>query len=91
MCDAYILYANMATSESSERALAGKKKAQDHHVLYQTDLTANDRRQKHDGLHNTDFKNRGRGGSKTRLEVTFPISDEERMRVTFSPAIENAA
>ena len=38
-----------------------------------------------------DFKNQGRGGSETRPEVTFPISDEERMRVAFSPALENAA
>ena len=38
-----------------------------------------------------DFKNRGRGGSETRPEVIFPISDEERMRVAFSPALENAA
>ena len=38
-----------------------------------------------------DFKNRGRGGSETRPEVIFPISDEERMRVAFSPELENAA
>lgn len=38
-----------------------------------------------------DFKNRGRGGSETRPEVIFPISDEERMRETFSPELENAA
>ena len=38
-----------------------------------------------------DFKNRGRGGSETRPEVTFPIWNEERMRVAFSPALENAA
>ena len=38
-----------------------------------------------------DFKNRGRGGSETRPEVTFPISDEERLRVAFSPALEKAA
>ena len=40
---------------------------------------------------NRDFKNRGRGGSETRPEVIFPISDEERMRVAFSPELENAA
>ena len=33
-----------------------------------------------------DFKNPGHGESETRPEVTFPISDEERMRVAFSPA-----
>ena len=38
-----------------------------------------------------DFKNPGRGESETRPEVTFPISDEERMRVAFSSALENAA
>ena len=38
-----------------------------------------------------DFKKRGRGGSETRPEVTFPISDKERMCVAFSPALENAA
>ena len=37
-----------------------------------------------------DFKNRGRAGSETRSEVTFPISDEERMRVAFFSALENA-
>ena len=40
---------------------------------------------------NRDFKNRGRGGSETPPEVIFPISDEERMRVAFSPELENAA
>ena len=38
-----------------------------------------------------DFKNPGHGESETRPEVTFPISDEERMRVAFSPALEIAA
>ena len=38
-----------------------------------------------------DFKNRGRGGSETRPEVTFPISDEKGMHVAFFPALENAA
>ena len=38
-----------------------------------------------------DFKNPGRGGSETRPEVTFPVSDEERMCLAFSPALENAA
>ena len=38
-----------------------------------------------------DFKNPGRGESETRPEVTFPVSDEERMRLAFSPALENAA
>ena len=42
-------------------------------------------------LFSRDFKNRGRGGSETRPEVIFPISDEERMRVAFSPELENAA
>ena len=40
---------------------------------------------------NRDFKNPGRSESETRPEVTFPISDEECMRVAFSPALENAA
>ena len=40
---------------------------------------------------NRDFKNPGRGESETRPEVTFPVSDEERMRLAFSPALENAA
>ena len=38
-----------------------------------------------------DFKNPGRGEEETRPEVTFPVSDEERMRLAFSPALENAA
>ena len=67
-----------------------ERESQDHHVLYQTYFAASDRRQKHDGRHNRDFKKRGRGGSKTRLEVTFPIADEEHMLVAFSPVIENA-
>ena len=42
-------------------------------------------------LDSRDFKNRGRGGSETRPEVIFPISDEDHMRVAFSPELENAA
>ena len=37
------------------------------------------------------FQNRRCGGSETRLEVAFPVSEEERMRVAFSPPLENAA
>ena len=43
------------------------------------------------GYYNRDFKNPGRGESETRLEATFPISDEERKHLAFSPALENAA
>ena len=38
-----------------------------------------------------DFKNPGRCKSETLPEVTFPISDKERMPVAFSPALEIAA
>ena len=50
-----------------------------------------DRERRRVVLKSRDFKNRGRGGSETRPEVIFLISDEEHMRVAYSPALENAA
>ena len=50
-----------------------------------------DRERRRVVLKSRDFKNRGRGGSETRPEVIFLISDEGHMRVAYSPALENAA